>query len=273
MVPPCASCGVPAWRSGRCWLPRAVRHDVACRHGGWPCAPAPCRAIRRQRGGARPADHRLERLRPFPPQLGSRRDGPARRAGRLHYGRLSDSGAGAAHRSGRPVAGRGTAGTSSCARRAAAGPPRARPVGGRVVVSARGPRAPCLRRGQGGGGLVGPLRPAASMRPGRRGSSTGSCGHTTRGSITIALVSAAARWMSRAGTAGSACAITPFPIRRCWKPRHAWWAASAAGEWGPIDRNWRAILTDVDHADHILTESEFVKSTFVHQGWKPTGSM
>lgn len=41
-----------------------------------------------------------------------------------------------------------------------------------------------------------------------------------------------------------------------------------AGERGPIDRNWRAILTDVDRADHILTESEFVKSTFVHQGWE-----
>ena len=40
-----------------------------------------------------------------------------------------------------------------------------------------------------------------------------------------------------------------------------------AGESGPIDRNWRAILADVDRADHVLTNSDFVKSTFVHQGW------
>ena len=40
-----------------------------------------------------------------------------------------------------------------------------------------------------------------------------------------------------------------------------------AGESGPIDRNWRAILADVDRADHVLTRSDFVKSTFVHQGW------
>ena len=40
-----------------------------------------------------------------------------------------------------------------------------------------------------------------------------------------------------------------------------------AGESGPIDRNWRTILADVDRADHVLTNSGFVKSTFVHQGW------
>ena len=40
-----------------------------------------------------------------------------------------------------------------------------------------------------------------------------------------------------------------------------------AGESGPIDGNWRAILADVDRADHVLTNSDFVKSTFLHQGW------
>ena len=40
-----------------------------------------------------------------------------------------------------------------------------------------------------------------------------------------------------------------------------------AGQSGPIDRNWRAILADVDRADHVCTESEFARSTFIHQGW------
>ena len=40
-----------------------------------------------------------------------------------------------------------------------------------------------------------------------------------------------------------------------------------AGESGPIDGNWRAILADVERADHVLTNSDFVKSTFLHQGW------
>ena len=41
------------------------------------------------------------------------------------------------------------------------------------------------------------------------------------------------------------------------------------GKAGTIDRNWRAIRADVDRADHVLTESGFAKSTFVHQGWDP----
>ena len=40
-----------------------------------------------------------------------------------------------------------------------------------------------------------------------------------------------------------------------------------AGEAGPIDGNWRAILADVERADHVLANSDFVKSTFLHQGW------
>ena len=40
-----------------------------------------------------------------------------------------------------------------------------------------------------------------------------------------------------------------------------------AGEAGPIDRNWRAIEADIDRADHVLANSDFVKSTFIHQGW------
>lgn len=39
------------------------------------------------------------------------------------------------------------------------------------------------------------------------------------------------------------------------------------GEAGPIDRNWRAILADIERADHVLTTCDFVRSTFVHQGW------
>ncbi len=37
---------------------------------------------------------------------------------------------------------------------------------------------------------------------------------------------------------------------------------------GPMDRNWQAILEDIERADHVLTNSEFVKTTFVHQGWE-----
>lgn len=39
------------------------------------------------------------------------------------------------------------------------------------------------------------------------------------------------------------------------------------GQAGPIDRNWQAILDDIDRADHVLTNSDFVKETFAHQGW------
>ncbi len=40
-----------------------------------------------------------------------------------------------------------------------------------------------------------------------------------------------------------------------------------AGEAGPIDINWRAILEDIERADHVVTNSDFVKSTFAQQGW------
>ena len=40
-----------------------------------------------------------------------------------------------------------------------------------------------------------------------------------------------------------------------------------AGESGPVDMNWQAIEADIDRADHVLTNSDFVKSTFLHQGW------
>lgn len=42
-----------------------------------------------------------------------------------------------------------------------------------------------------------------------------------------------------------------------------------AGEAGPIDGNWRAILADIDRADHVLANSDFVQSTFLHQGGDP----
>ena len=42
-----------------------------------------------------------------------------------------------------------------------------------------------------------------------------------------------------------------------------------SGEAGPIDVNWRAILEDLNRADHVLANSDFVKETFIHQGWAP----
>lgn len=42
-----------------------------------------------------------------------------------------------------------------------------------------------------------------------------------------------------------------------------------AGEAGPIDVNWRAILDDLNRADQVLANSDFVKETFIHQGWAP----
>lgn len=41
----------------------------------------------------------------------------------------------------------------------------------------------------------------------------------------------------------------------------------SAGESGPVDANWQAILDDISRADHVLTNSDFVKSTFAQQGW------
>ena len=43
----------------------------------------------------------------------------------------------------------------------------------------------------------------------------------------------------------------------------------APGTAGPIDVNWQAIRDDLDRADHVLANSDFVKQTFVHQGWAP----
>lgn len=42
-----------------------------------------------------------------------------------------------------------------------------------------------------------------------------------------------------------------------------------AGAAGPIDVNWRAILDDLNRADQVLANSDFVKETFLHQGWAP----
>ena len=35
---------------------------------------------------------------------------------------------------------------------------------------------------------------------------------------------------------------------------------------GDMDRNWRAILADIERADHVVVNSEFVRSTFLHNG-------
>lgn len=39
------------------------------------------------------------------------------------------------------------------------------------------------------------------------------------------------------------------------------------GAAGPLDANWRAILGDIAHADSVVVNSEFVRETFLHQGW------
>jgi len=39
------------------------------------------------------------------------------------------------------------------------------------------------------------------------------------------------------------------------------------GVQGPMNRMWRHILSDVDQADYVLVNSEFVRDTFLHQGW------
>ena len=38
---------------------------------------------------------------------------------------------------------------------------------------------------------------------------------------------------------------------------------------GPINRFWRSVLEDLDQADAAIVASEFVKETFIHQGWDP----
>ena len=43
------------------------------------------------------------------------------------------------------------------------------------------------------------------------------------------------------------------------------------GEPGPMNANWRAVLADIGRADLVVVCSEFVRETFLHQGWD--GSM
>ena len=41
-----------------------------------------------------------------------------------------------------------------------------------------------------------------------------------------------------------------------------------AGQNRKINRFWNGILKDIDQSDHILVNSDFVKDSFIHQGWK-----
>ncbi|MGI9452175.1 MAG: glycosyltransferase [Geminicoccaceae bacterium] len=41
------------------------------------------------------------------------------------------------------------------------------------------------------------------------------------------------------------------------------------GEQGRIEPLWERIMDDLRHADRVLVNSDFVKETFVHQGWDP----
>ncbi len=43
----------------------------------------------------------------------------------------------------------------------------------------------------------------------------------------------------------------------------------AEGEQGTISPSWRDVMDDLRHADRVLVNSDFVKETFVHQGWDP----
>ena len=38
---------------------------------------------------------------------------------------------------------------------------------------------------------------------------------------------------------------------------------------GAISRFWTGILRDVEQSDHVIVNSEFVKKTFINQGWNP----
>jgi glycosyltransferase involved in cell wall biosynthesis len=38
---------------------------------------------------------------------------------------------------------------------------------------------------------------------------------------------------------------------------------------GPINRFWCSVLEDIGQADAVIVASEFVKETFIHQGWDP----
>ena len=39
------------------------------------------------------------------------------------------------------------------------------------------------------------------------------------------------------------------------------------GQSGRMNANWRAVLADIAHADAVVVNSEFVRETFLHQGW------
>lgn len=42
------------------------------------------------------------------------------------------------------------------------------------------------------------------------------------------------------------------------------------GQTGPMNRMWSNILKDVDQADYVLVNSDFVKETFIHFGYDPS---
>lgn len=44
----------------------------------------------------------------------------------------------------------------------------------------------------------------------------------------------------------------------------------AAGQQGTVSLTWRDVMDDLRHADRVLVNSDFVKETFVHQGWDAT---
>lgn len=44
----------------------------------------------------------------------------------------------------------------------------------------------------------------------------------------------------------------------------------AEGEQGTVSPSWQDVMDDLRHADRVLVNSDFVKQTFVHQGWDPT---
>ncbi|MEM8951186.1 MAG: glycosyltransferase family 4 protein [Pseudomonadota bacterium] len=41
----------------------------------------------------------------------------------------------------------------------------------------------------------------------------------------------------------------------------------APGRQGTVSASWQDVMDDLSHADRVLVNSEFVKETFVHQGW------
>jgi len=41
------------------------------------------------------------------------------------------------------------------------------------------------------------------------------------------------------------------------------------GEAGPMNKFWSNVLSDINQADEVLVNSDFVKETFINQGWEP----